>query len=96
MLLGRIIRQTNGERYSILPIRFLTPIFVVGDVISFFVQAGGAGTMSNAKISDQSLGKNIIMVGLVVQILMFILFLIVAGLFTMRMRTNSSGITTGS
>lgn len=43
MMLGRIILVTDGEHRSIIPKRWLTKIFVVGDVISFLMQ--GAGTL---------------------------------------------------
>lgn len=41
MILGRIIIVTNGEGYS--PIRrvWLTKLFVLGDVLSFLLQAAG-------------------------------------------------------
>lgn len=44
MILGRIIRLTDGEAHSMIRTRWLTAIFVTGDVLSFFVQSGGAST----------------------------------------------------
>lgn len=41
MLLGRVIRVTDGDYRSLIRGRFLTIIFVCGDVISFLVQVGG-------------------------------------------------------
>jgi hypothetical protein len=41
MVLGRIIRLTGGERHSMIRPSWLTKIFVIGDVLSFFVQSGG-------------------------------------------------------
>lgn len=41
MTLGRVIVALNCHKYSIVPVRFLTKIFVVGDVISFLLQCGG-------------------------------------------------------
>lgn len=41
MTLGRVIIGLNCQEYSIVPVRFLTKIFVVGDVISFLLQCGG-------------------------------------------------------
>lgn len=41
MILGRIIRLTDGERHSMIRSNWLTKIFVLGDVLSFFVQSGG-------------------------------------------------------
>ena len=41
MTLGRVIVALNCQQLSIVPVRFLTKIFVVGDVISFLLQCGG-------------------------------------------------------
>lgn len=41
MILARIIRLVNGEKHSIIKIKWLTAIFVTGDVLSFFAQSGG-------------------------------------------------------
>jgi hypothetical protein len=41
MILGRIIRLVDGEKHSIIKVKWLTSIFVTGDILSFFVQSGG-------------------------------------------------------
>lgn len=41
MTLGRIIVKLEAEEMSLVPIKFLTKVFVVGDVISFLLQCGG-------------------------------------------------------
>lgn len=41
MILGRIIVLTDGDSRSIIPARRMTKIFVLGDVLAFFIQAGG-------------------------------------------------------
>jgi hypothetical protein len=41
MTLGRIIVKLDAEEMSLVPVRFLTKIFVIGDVISFLLQCGG-------------------------------------------------------
>jgi hypothetical protein len=47
MELGRIILLTQGERHAIIKQRWLTKIFVAGDVVSFMMQGGG--TFPNSK-----------------------------------------------
>lgn len=42
MMLGRIILVTDGESHSLIPKKWLTKLFVTGDVVSFMMQ--GAGT----------------------------------------------------
>ena len=41
MVLGRLIRFTEGENLAPIKARWLTKIFVCGDVLSFLVQSGG-------------------------------------------------------
>lgn len=83
MTLGRIIRSIRAEQYSVVKVNWLTKIFVTGDVVSFLLQGTGAGIMATG--SNASLGQDIIMVGLVVQVVMFILFIITAVIFQVRM-----------
>lgn len=41
MLLGRIILITDGESHSMIRKRWLTKIFVFGDIASFLMQGAG-------------------------------------------------------
>ena len=41
MILGRIILLVEGEAHSIIKRRWLTKIFVAGDVVCFLLLAGG-------------------------------------------------------
>ena len=41
MVLGRIILVTDGERHSVIRIKWLAKIFVSGEIISFMTQSGG-------------------------------------------------------
>ncbi|KAH6716517.1 RTA1 like protein-domain-containing protein [Leptodontidium sp. MPI-SDFR-AT-0119] len=83
MVLGRLILYTNGESMAPIRANWLTKIFVIGDVFSFLVQAGGGSMMANA--SSQNLGKNLVILGLVLQILFFGLFVITSVIFHRRM-----------
>ncbi|CEL09289.1 hypothetical protein ASPCAL12427 [Aspergillus calidoustus] len=84
MILGRIIAMLHAEECSIIRLRFLTKVFVAGDVLSFLMQASGAGIMVKSD-SDPKMGENIIVGGLFVQIIFFTLFIITAGVFELRM-----------
>ena len=72
---------------SLSPIspRYLTKIFVTGDVICFLVQGGGGGILASSK-SDSSFatGQNVILGGLILQILLFLCFLGIAGVVHAR------------
>jgi hypothetical protein len=41
IILGRIILLVDGERYSLVRLKWLTKIFVAGDVLSFLLQGSG-------------------------------------------------------
>lgn len=41
MVLGRIITFLRGTHLSYVPVRLMTRIFVLGDVLSFILQAAG-------------------------------------------------------
>ncbi|KAJ5929063.1 RTA1 domain protein, partial [Penicillium verhagenii] len=86
MTLGRIIVRLGAEDKSILPIRFLTKIFVVGDVISFFMQCGGGGYMAAGTSSAMEIGADVVVGGLVVQLLFFGFFVIVSAIFHWRVK----------
>ncbi|VUC26719.1 unnamed protein product [Clonostachys rosea] len=88
MVLGRIIRSLNAESLSIIPTKWLTKIFVTGDVISFVVQASGAGIMASS--GSMSTGENIILGGLFVQIIVFGIFVITSALFHSRYNSTQA------
>lgn len=93
MVLGRIMLITDGEQHSIIRGRWLTKIFVVGDVVSFLMQGAGGGIMASGSIDSMKMGENIIIGGLVVQILFFTCFVVTAGIFHARLTrvpTNKS------
>lgn len=54
MILGRIILVTDGEAHSLIPKRWLTKIFVAGDVASFLLQGAGQSSASLCGYENQS------------------------------------------
>lgn len=85
MCLGRLIERLDCERYSIIPLKYLTKIFVVGDVLSFFMQSGGGGIMASGKtLSSMKTGENVIIGGLIVQVVFFGMFMVVEVIFHYR------------
>ncbi|KAJ5800131.1 uncharacterized protein N7518_002199 [Penicillium psychrosexuale] len=90
MELGRIMIVTGGEHLSPIRRSWLTKIFVVGDVISFLVQAGGAGMLVKASTAEK--GGNVIKVGLIIQIIFFGLFIITSIIFHVKLVKNRSRV----
>ena len=84
MVLARIIRAVDGEKLSPIRINLITKIFITCDIVTFFVQGGGAGMMAQSSLTK--IGQDIVLAGLILQILTFALFLLTAITFAQRMR----------
>lgn len=86
MILGRVIRGLNADKYSLLKPAKLTRTFVLGDVLSFMIQGGGAGlsVVQNANMAKWA--ERIVILGLVVQIVIFGLFCVVSVVFHRRIK----------
>ncbi len=84
MLFGRMVRLLRSAEYSFIPLKFLSPIFVTGDVISIFVQSSGGGLSA----SGNELGSKIILCGLFVQIITFSIFMILETRYVFMMTKN--------
>jgi hypothetical protein len=84
MILGRLMRSLSATSLSIVPVRWLTKLFVCGDIASFVVQASGAGVMVTA--DSMKTGENIILGGLFIQIFIFGLFAVTSAIFHVRIR----------
>ncbi|OOQ81746.1 putative RTA1 domain protein [Penicillium brasilianum] len=87
MIYGRIVILVNAPRASMIRPTRVTKIFVCGDVVSFFMQAGGGGMMAQASMS--SLGQKIMLLGLFVQLLFFGFFLTISLVFWKRMQSSA-------
>ncbi|KAH7378030.1 RTA1 protein [Cadophora sp. MPI-SDFR-AT-0126] len=86
MELSRIIILVDGESRALIKKKWLTKIFVIGDVLSFFIQGGGGGIQSSGSSSSLTTGKYIIVGGLFVQILFFGCFIAVSIHFYLAMK----------
>ncbi|GKZ86634.1 hypothetical protein AnigIFM56816_002045 [Aspergillus niger] len=84
MLLGRIILVLQAESHALLKKKWLTKIFVTGDVLSFLLQGAGGGIQASGSLAGMKNGEHIIVVGLVIQILFFAFFIVTATHFYLR------------
>ncbi|KXJ94376.1 RTA1 like protein-domain-containing protein [Microdochium bolleyi] len=85
MILGRLVRLVDGARHSLIPLRWLTKIFVTIDIIAFLLQGGGGGILGVAKdLGTMHTGESVIIAGLFVQLVGFSVFIAVAGVFHHR------------
>ncbi|KAJ9143093.1 RTA1-domain-containing protein [Pleurostoma richardsiae] len=95
MMLGRIVRLTDGEYHIMIKQRWLTKTFVTGDIVCLCMQAGGGGLMGASRNSPSlaDIGNGVIVASLVLQLLWFAFFCVVAAVFHRRMKlvpTNAS------
>ncbi|KAH7137758.1 RTA1 like protein-domain-containing protein [Dactylonectria macrodidyma] len=87
MVLGRIVLLLDAGHLSWVPPRWLTKLFVTGDVLSFVTQLAGGGILASAddkKMND--IGKNVIITGLAIQIVFFGFFFVATIAFHQRIR----------
>jgi hypothetical protein len=84
MILGRLMRVIGAEHHSLIPIKWLTKVFVTGDVLSFVLQGAGGGIMSSGTLDMMHLGEHVVIGGLWVQIAFFSMFVCVAVLLHVR------------
>ncbi|KAL4884933.1 RTA1 like protein-domain-containing protein [Aspergillus karnatakaensis] len=84
MVLGRLIVHLDAQEHSLVRVKWMTKIFVTGDVISFLMQCGGGGLMSGDNPDSRKTGETITIIGLVVQVIFFGFFLITAIIFHIR------------
>ena len=76
---------------SLFPPRCTIRIFVAADVVSFFIQAGGAGTLTQAKSGSLTkTGQYVIVGGLVFQLVAFAVFFASAVVFDVRSRKHGA------
>jgi hypothetical protein len=86
MILGRLILRTDSASYSVIRAKWVTTMFVTGDILCFFIQSGGGGMLVQAKDADGlKMGENIILGGLILQILIFGIFVVLASIWHRRL-----------
>ncbi|RHZ64684.1 hypothetical protein CDV55_107581 [Aspergillus turcosus] len=84
MTLGRLILELDAEPASLIRGRWLTKIFIVGDIISFLLQCGGGGYMAAGTLDAMEIGKHIVIISLAIQLLWFGFFILITSLFHWR------------
>jgi hypothetical protein len=83
MVLARVIRSVHAEKHSVLPLNWVTKTFILSDIVTFIVQAGGSGMMVSSGLTK--IGEGVVIAGLALQVLSFILFIVTAYVFHRRM-----------
>lgn len=89
VLYGRLVHAV-GDQYSLMKPKVVTWIFVICDIISFFIQVSGAGLLSSANGSAEraQLGENILLGGLGINLVSFGIFYLQIFYFDYRTRKS--------
>ncbi|RMY44357.1 hypothetical protein D0865_10606 [Hortaea werneckii] len=90
MVLGRIIRLLHAEHHSVIKVTRLMKYFVVGDICCFWAQGQGGGLQAVGKPLFTTIGRWVVVGGLVLQVLLFGLFIVVAWKFHTRINRRST------
>ncbi|KAJ5098760.1 hypothetical protein N7532_005761 [Penicillium argentinense] len=86
MVLGRIIRSFNAEHLSSMRTKWLTFVFVMNDVLCFCTQLGGAGVQVTGDPQVMSIGKKVVLAGLIFSLVVFAFFILIAVKFHLRLK----------
>lgn len=88
MMFGRLARLMRAEKYSVVNVRLLTKIFVGGDILAFLIQGGAAGMMVVQSMAN--VGKALVILGLVIQVVCFGIFMVTSVIFHKRVNADFS------
>ncbi|KAK3059251.1 hypothetical protein LTR09_000817 [Extremus antarcticus] len=92
MILGRLIRTVRAEHLSLIPAKWVTRVFVISDIVSFSLQAGGGGIQSGGTLELFEMGEKIIIAGLIIQVCVFGFFVITGMLFHSRLARQPTAV----
>ena len=91
MVYSRLVRAVNGQQCSLLSPHTSTRIFVLGDFICLNIQSSGSGLLASEDVDTVHIGEYIVMGGLILQILVFLVFMWTCGTFDRRFRILVAG-----
>ncbi|KAL1598441.1 hypothetical protein SLS59_006725 [Nothophoma quercina] len=89
MMLGRTVRIANASAISRISPKWYTRSFVTADISTLIVQGLGASLMGTMQLSLALAGEKVVIAGLAFQVATFVMFLIAAVDFDVRMRRAS-------
>ncbi|KAK6839933.1 hypothetical protein PG987_005799 [Apiospora arundinis] len=88
VVLGRIVKLTDGDAHVVIKNRYITKTFVTGDLICLFLQCAAGGLMGGSRANPAlyKIGNGVIIASLILQLIWFALFVVLASLFHRSMR----------
>lgn len=88
MSLSRITRALRAEELSLISLRWVTKLFVLVDAACFVTQTAGAIMSGSENPNEAKQGKNIIIWGLILQIIAFALFILCILVLQIRLKSR--------
>ncbi|CAE6477716.1 unnamed protein product [Rhizoctonia solani] len=87
MLLGRLAIHLDATEYLLIRPNILTKVFVISDVLTFFMQAAGGGMTAGDNANMRNIGSKVFLIGLIAQLISFLGYTLIFGLFVYRLWT---------
>ncbi|QRW22382.1 RTA1-like protein [Rhizoctonia solani] len=87
MLLGRLAIHLDATDFLLIRPNILTKVFVISDVLTFFMQAAGGGMTAGDDANMRNIGGKVFLVGLVAQLISFLGYTLIFGIFVYRLWT---------
>ncbi|KAK5159877.1 hypothetical protein LTS14_001982 [Recurvomyces mirabilis] len=91
MSFGRLISVLEEQGNALMRPKWITPVFLTGDIIAFISQIAGVGLQTTTSQSIQATGQKVVIAGLVFQLILLLCFL--ANLVVFNKRTNENPTT---
>ncbi|CEL54746.1 Protein RTM1 OS=Saccharomyces cerevisiae GN=RTM1 PE=3 SV=1 [Rhizoctonia solani AG-1 IB] len=88
MLLSRLAYHLDAADLLAINARKLTKIFVISDVVTFWIQATGGGLTATQNPSTRNLGSKVFLGGLVAQLISFLIYSFIFALFIHRVHKH--------
>lgn len=92
MTLGRMIRSFDAEHLSSMRTKYLTFVFVLNDILCFCTQIGGAGVQVTGNAKVMSIGKKVVLAGLIFSLVIFALFIWISFNFQRKLQKQPTPI----
>ncbi|KAJ1305434.1 hypothetical protein OPQ81_000444 [Rhizoctonia solani] len=86
MLLGRLALHLNADEFLLVKASIITKLFLTSDIVTLLIQATGGGMSVMENLSN--LGKKIFLIGLIIQLISFVIYTGVFAIFLHRMKVN--------
>ncbi|CAE6472591.1 unnamed protein product, partial [Rhizoctonia solani] len=87
MLLGRLAIHLDAAEFLLIRPNILTKVFVISDVGTFLMQATGGGMTAGDNANMRNIGSKIFLVGLIAQLISFLGYTLIFGIFVYRLWT---------